>query len=173
MAMPEILPFTHYDIPDGEDMGLYEGLWSEIMKDEWTKNLHIEEISTIYNKDYVLELTKTVWFKRNQNSMHDLVALSKQKIIEIQEFNHSDGIFYHFIELIFKHSKEEADLAKVVTFLESNYEKLPAHLKDKIFLYRKLYLYFLKEKHNNSNLLSFNTFLKLKDFELFKELFKY
>jgi len=42
-------------------------------------------------------LTKTVWFKRNQYTLHDLVALSKQRIIEIQQFNQSDGIFYHFI----------------------------------------------------------------------------
>lgn len=95
-AVPEILPYDNLEL-SLQDMSLYMGLWSSIEPEEWAKNLHIEEISTIYNKDYVEELTKTVWFKRNQNTLHDLVALSKQKIIELQQFNESDGIFYLFI----------------------------------------------------------------------------
>lgn len=171
-TIPEILPYDSLEL-SMQDMSLYMGLWTSIESEEWAKNLHIEEISTIYNKDYVEELTKTVWFKRNQNTMHDLVALSKQKIIEIQQFNESDGIFYFFIEKIFQYSKDELHLQQVVDFMEIKYARLPAHLKGKIFLYKKLFNYFASEKQNHSEISSFNSFLKLKDHELFKELFRY
>lgn len=49
--------------------------------------------------------------------MHDLVALSKQKIIEVQQFNESEGIFYFFIEKIFQYSKDELHLQHVVDFM--------------------------------------------------------
>jgi hypothetical protein len=150
-----MLPF------DGEGDEHVQGLWSAIDAEEWQKNLHIEEISTIYNKDYVEELTKTVWFKRNQNSLHDLVALSKQKILEVQQFNESDAVFYFFIEKLFQHSRNETQLTEVVDYLETNYTRLPAHLKGKIFLYRHLWTYFQAEKH--PQLTSFNSFLKLRD----------
>jgi hypothetical protein len=110
-AVPDFLPF------DCEGEAQQQGLWSAIEVEEWHKNLHIEEISTIYNKDYVVELTKTVWFKRNQNSLHDLVALSKQKILEVQQFNQSDAVFYFFIEKLFQYSRDETHLRKVVDFL--------------------------------------------------------
>lgn len=117
------------------------------------------------------ELTKTVWFKRNQNSLHDLVALSKQKILEVQQFNESDAVFYFFIEKLFQHSRNEMQLSEVVDYLETNYTRLPTHLKGKIFLYRHLWTYFQAEKH--PHLTSFNSFLKLRDHELFKEMFRY
>jgi hypothetical protein len=102
-----------------------------------------------------------------------LVALSKQKIISIQEFNASDNIFYFFIEKIFQYLKDEYQLIQVVDFLEINYVNLPPHLKGKIFLYKKLFDYFVAEKYSNNNISSFNHFLKLKDHDLFKELFNY
>ena len=62
---------------------MFRGLFEPISAEEWTKNLHIEEISTIYNREAVDEITKTIWFKRNQYTLHDLIALNKQKINEI------------------------------------------------------------------------------------------
>lgn len=105
--------------------------------------------------------------------MHDLVALSKQKILEVQQFNESDGVFYFFIEKLFVCSRDEAHLQQVVAFMEHTYARLPAHLKGKIFLYKKLFDYFAAEKQHHSDIASFNNFLKLKDHELFKELFRY
>lgn len=51
-AVPEILPFESLEL-SMQDTSLYMGLWTGIEGEEWAKNLHIEEISTIYNKDYV------------------------------------------------------------------------------------------------------------------------
>ena len=62
-------------------------------------------------------------------------------------------------------------LSEVVDYLETNYTRLPTHLKGKIFLYRHLWTYFQAEKH--PHLTSFNSFLKLRDHELFKEMFRY
>lgn len=61
----------------------------------------------------------------------------------------------------------------MVDFLEHRYARLPGHLKGKIFLYKRLFDYFAGEKQNHSEIASFNSFLKLKDHELFKELFRY
>lgn len=163
-AMPEILPYHYLDIPDSKDSALYKGICEPISPAEWTKNLHIEEISTIYNKNNVEELTKTVWFKRNQYTLHDLIPLSKQKILEIQDFNASDAIFYFFIEKIFENCHRPKDQEEVVLFLESNYEQLPQHLKGKIFLYRDLYHYFINEHYSSPAISNFNTFLKMQDY---------
>lgn len=46
---PELLPFNHI-LKEDDDPALYEGVWKEINRLEWEKNLHIEAISTIDNR---------------------------------------------------------------------------------------------------------------------------
>ena len=39
--IPQILPFQYPLDQSMADYSLYQGLWSKIQKDEWSKNLHI------------------------------------------------------------------------------------------------------------------------------------
>lgn len=46
---PEILPYKHI-LKDDDDFALYEGVWEDISRLEWEKNLHLESIITIDNR---------------------------------------------------------------------------------------------------------------------------
>lgn len=77
--IPELLPYyppereTTLHIPPG----FYEGVWPEINRQEWNTSLYIDAITTIDNKEIVLEqVIKNINFKRNWLSQHDMVIWS-------------------------------------------------------------------------------------------------
>lgn len=64
--------------------------------------MYYDKIATLYNKEMIDGLVKDVWFKRNWLMLHDMIGLSMEKMIEVNETNNSDEIFYFFIEQVFK-----------------------------------------------------------------------
>ena len=86
--MPELLPYDWgVQVPDGEDPELYRGAWGPLSAEEWDKNLYLHEdvIISIYNRQTVGELTRTVWFKRNRNQLHDFIPLTRPAYEELAE----------------------------------------------------------------------------------------
>lgn len=58
-------------------VGFYEGVWPEISKQEWNTSLYVDAITTIDNKEIILEhVIKNINFKRNWLSQHDMVIES-------------------------------------------------------------------------------------------------
>ena len=76
-AIPEILPFKHTFEEEPSDASLYEGIWADILPEEWESNLYASGITTIDNKDIVEELNKGVWAKRFFLTLHDLLPYQK------------------------------------------------------------------------------------------------
>ena len=72
----EILPYKHI-LAEDDDPSLYEGVWEDIGKPEWDRNLHIEAISTIDNREVISEIPKSLWFRRNSLTLHDMTGKSR------------------------------------------------------------------------------------------------
>jgi hypothetical protein len=61
---------------------------------------------------------------------------------------------------------EEKPLNKIISFVELNYERMPKHLHQKVFLYRRIFEYVRDEglSKNNERLKNFHALLQMKDF---------
>ena len=46
-------------------------------------------------------MIKTIWYRRNWLTAHELINLKKSHIIQINNENNSELIFYYFISKIF------------------------------------------------------------------------
>jgi hypothetical protein len=55
-------------------VGFYEGIWSEISREEWNSSLYVDAITTIDNKEIIMDqVIKNISFKRNWLSQHDMI----------------------------------------------------------------------------------------------------
>jgi hypothetical protein len=97
---PEILPYSSSDseYPTYMPAGFYEGVWSEITKQEWAESLYPASLSTVDTHELVHEqLVKSINFKRLFLSQHDMVTKSVQQIKSNYFSIKSPHIFYFFI----------------------------------------------------------------------------
>lgn len=90
-------------------------MWPEINGDEWKNSLYIDAITTIDNREIVLEqVIKNVNFKRGFLSQHGMVTESVEKIKENYLKIKSPLTFYYFIAKMFEYIKDKPVLDKIV-----------------------------------------------------------
>lgn len=147
IEIPQLLPYyppereTTLHIPPG----FYEGVWPEINRQEWNTSLYIDAITTIDNKEIVLEqVIKNINFKRNWLSQHDVVIWSVERIKANYNRIKSSETFYFFLAKIFQYIKDKEVLEKIVEFLENTYE-LPENVKGNVFLIERMYKFFVSK----------------------------
>ena len=84
--MPELLPYEWgVQLQEGQDPELFRGAWGEVQPEEWDHSAYLSEdvILSIYNRQTVADLTKTVWFRRTNNQLHDFVPLTRSAYEEL------------------------------------------------------------------------------------------
>jgi hypothetical protein len=115
---------------------------------------------------------KSIWYRRYWLTAHELINLTKDKILEINQINNSELIFYFFISKVFELIPDEQTQFEIIYFLEQHYSLIPEHLKGKIFLYFNLHKFY-KENHYKAKLppLRLDEFLNLNDAQLFEYFF--
>lgn len=90
-----------------------------------------------------------MWYKRNWNTLHGCVFLTKKEILEIHERNKSEEIFYLIISEIYEKIDCEEKIKELLTHIETFYSQVPQHLCRRIFLYKSLYDYFVEKQFND------------------------
>ena len=79
----------------------------------------MDAITTIDNKEIVMDkVIKSLPFRRNWLSQHDMVIDSRQKIIRNYEKLKSAHTFFYFIAKVFEHISHQETLREIINYLE-------------------------------------------------------
>lgn len=174
--IPELLPYTppEEERPINIPPGYYEGVWTSISNREWDDSLYIDAISTIDNKEVMTDVIKSISFRRNWLSLHDMVIDSRESIIKNSEKIKSEQTFFYFIAKVFEQISEKEVLRELIDFIELTYENIPSKIRGKIFLLHTIYCFFCEKNivpTSNNHPILFSEFLNFEDYELIKHCF--
>lgn len=153
-------------------------MWPDISNREWDESLYVDALVTIDNREIILDnVIKSLAFRRNYLSQHDMVIESREAIIKNFEKLRSAHTFYYFISKIFEHITGEGKqekLRELVDFLESTYSIIPDKIRHKIFLMHSMYSFFEAKNIiplSEGRPISFSEFLNYEDYELISHCF--